>query len=459
MATSMHAASHALTIALAVAQFRRGEPVDNTVTPICLACNNFQKPGKKLLQCSACKVALYCDQKCAAMDWKGTRALSGQKHDSHKEVCKEIKAANVRTPEMRAIAKQFPWARQERDGTFGFTIFQAAQGLLGSGREFGWWTRIPCCADASRYVWGFLLLEDEHLREDKGWKLPEEHVPWLDFAFGLATPPKAPPPAEQSWEMYYAWRGLPLQSPAVLLLHWPLSIYRLLHLLGLTSKQSTERRHLTVHLLGIEREIDFLPIFGELALLLPNTDLDLVIFGPGVANLLEKATAYPSCLASRPFVYTYRAPKASGAGTIRIELSRAGAFYDGTNISALRREKPDALLALNAGLATYAEWRPVVLASRALGIPFAVTDYSEASLRSDIRLLFRQLPVLYRTMWPAIELSAAEQERVREMAKAEYPIEMNPFMYPGPRPQAVHAGPNSFNGFTFVVTPGGRVGC
>ncbi|GLB39896.1 putative MYND finger [Lyophyllum shimeji] len=444
MATAMHAALHAQQIAEQVKAFRRGLPVDSTVDPVCLNCQRQQEPGKKLLRCSECKVARYCDQKCATADW----------NVGHREMCKDMREAILKLGAMQAIAEQFPWAKQEHDGTFDFSILLASKSLLGSGREFGWWTRTPCCADRSRYVWGFQLLEEDHLTDDMGWRLRREHLPWLDFAAGQATPPRVPPPLDHSWSKYYEWRGLPLDSPAALLLHWPLTVYRLLHLLGLASAYPQGRRHLTVHLLGVEREIDFVPVFGELALLFPNTDLDLVFFGPGVAKLLEKAHSNHSCLASRPFVYMYKAPKVSGSGTIRIELSRSGAFYDGANMSSLRKQRPDAIIALDAGLCAYPEWRSVIFASRALAIPFAVTDYNEVSLRGDVKLLFRKLPLMPTVYWPTVELTGPERERIIDMCGAEYPIELNPFMHPGPRPQIVHGGPNSFNAYTLVVTPG-----
>jgi hypothetical protein len=215
---------------------------------------------------------------CAAAGWKGTLNENGQQQESHRAVCNEMKVfalpfhifaesvmiseqtVNLKRPEMQAIAEQFPWARQETDGTFAFDIFLASQGLVGSGREFGYWTKQPCCADKSRYVWGFMLLQNEHLKDGNGWKLPDEQIPWLDFAPGRSTPPKFPPPLEHTWSKYYEWRGLPMESPAALLLHWPLTVYRLLHLLGLASAHSSERRHLTVYLLGIEKEVDFLPL-------------------------------------------------------------------------------------------------------------------------------------------------------------------------------------------------------
>ncbi|KAG6910469.1 hypothetical protein DXG01_010394 [Tephrocybe rancida] len=356
---------------------------------------------------------------------------------------------------MHAIAKQFPWAKPQKDGTYGFMIFRASCNLLGSGREFGWWTQEPCCGDKSRYISGFHLLEEEHLSDSAGWILPPAQTPWLDFTFGLGKPPTSPPPTEHSWSEYYQWRGLPLSSPAALLLHWPLSVYRLLHLLGFAAQRPPKRRFLTVYLLGIETEVNFLPIFGELALLLPNTDLDLVLFGTGVSTLLAKAVSKPFCLASRPFAYTYKAPEESGGGSIRIELSRCGPYYEASNLSALRREKPDALVALNAGLSTYDEWLQVYFASRALAIPFGVTEYGEVSLSVDIVNL-RQLPFAGMTRFSHWALTPEERSRIAATPNATFPIEMNPFMYPGPRAQAVQSGPTSYNGYTFVVTPGAR---
>ena len=162
---------------------------------------------------------------------------------------------------MQAIAKQFPWARQQSDGTFSFVALKGSKNILGTGAEFGWWTEEPCCNDRSTYTWGFRLLEDQHLRERDGWKLPDNHIPWLDFGLSGTVPPKAPAQFEHNWKGYYAWRGLPIESPAALLLHWPLTAFRLLSLLGFVpSPPPSERRQLTVYLLGVEKELDFVPM-------------------------------------------------------------------------------------------------------------------------------------------------------------------------------------------------------
>ena len=82
---------------------------------------------------------------------------------------------------------------------------------------------------------------------------PKNEVPCLAFIQGRRAP-SFPPTFEHNWTSYYEWRGLPHKSPAALLLHWLLSIYRLLYLLGFISSEGdgSERRKLNIHCLGVE---------------------------------------------------------------------------------------------------------------------------------------------------------------------------------------------------------------
>lgn len=164
---------------------------------------------------------------------------------------------------MQAIAKQFPWARQTYDGSYTFDRYRDTRGLFGCGSDYGWWTEAPCsCENELDYMWGTQLLEDEHIDERQGWKLPDDEIPWLDFESTDLPPPPTPPNFEHTWTSYYKWRGLPMHSPAALLLHWPLSVYRLLHQLHcIPSEIPLERRRLTVHLLSVEKELDVLPMY------------------------------------------------------------------------------------------------------------------------------------------------------------------------------------------------------
>lgn len=374
---------------------------------------------------------------------------------------------------MQAIARQFPWMRQTYDGSSTCDRYRDSRGLFGCGTNYGWWTTPPCsCDDDVDYISGMQLLEDEPREERQGWLLPDDEIPWLDFESMDIAPPTAPPNFEHDWTSYYEWRGLPLRSPAALLLHWPLSTYRLLCQLNcIPSDIPMQRRRLTVHLLGVTRELDLLPLyeafylselfyvnllhdsFGELALLIPNTDIELVMFGSGVFRVLMEAENDEDCIASQPYAYTYTAPDASGGSTIKISLSDAGPIWGDQEIH-IPSKRPDAMIALDANFDGCGQWQLALLASRAYNIPFAVTESQEVNIDFSMSAL-RELPAARKTMWAWVDLNEEEEKRIRKTATKTYTWGLNPFMCPGPKPQALGGGPMASNGFEFIITTGG----
>jgi hypothetical protein len=120
--------------------------------------------------------------------------------------------------------------------------------------------------------------------------------------------------------------------------------------------------------------------FGELALLFPNTDIDIVMFGPPAYNLTRQAK--PSAIAAQKYAYEFRSPEQCGSGSIRIQLYKESAIWDPIDILS-RKMIPDALIGLNAGMSAFATWRPLFSTSRALSIPFAITKYGRISLVED----------------------------------------------------------------------------
>lgn len=166
--------------------------------------------------------------------------------------------------EFQTILKQFPWARINKSGAFNFELALAMHHLLGSGPNFGWWAmeepdtsltlaKVFAHGRLPTSNWGSILLSNKYFDEESGWKLPANEIPWLTFSQGREAP-SFPPVFEHNWASYYKWRGLPLKSPAALLLHWPLSVYRLLYLLGFVSSEEGggKRRKLNIHQLGVE---------------------------------------------------------------------------------------------------------------------------------------------------------------------------------------------------------------
>ena len=108
------------------------------------------------------------------------------------------------------------------------------------------------------------------------------------------------------WGAYYAARSIDADSPLALLMHFVCSLYYCVHLLlpellerpgPILSTTEPEPEPepepvvaavdggapwVVIHYLGPEKELDSLPLFGELGLLLPQIRIRLVMVGPEV---------------------------------------------------------------------------------------------------------------------------------------------------------------------------------
>jgi hypothetical protein len=95
--------------------------------------------------------------------------------------------------------------------------------------------------------------------------------------------------------------------------------------------------------------------FSELALLLPNTDITLIIFGKAGCDLVQKAKQeHPRSLATKDIVWSYKAPKKCGGGSIKIKIYTAAETWTRDVVSPTKF--PDVIIACNAGLLSYDSW-------------------------------------------------------------------------------------------------------
>ena len=187
----------------------------------------------------------------------------------------------LRVPEVRATLKLFPWGKLESDGTFAESLIRAYFGVLGA-EDHGYWSEAggsaphqpqpntmgnhdsPFCVDAVEgYQDGYLLLLDRHLDDKAGWKLEDRLIPRLHFEPGR-EPLIGSSANVVDWKSWYQWRSLPFDSPAALLMHYPLTVYHLLvNVLKVTSPSrgsSGSRQMLGIHYLGAEVELNMLPL-------------------------------------------------------------------------------------------------------------------------------------------------------------------------------------------------------
>jgi hypothetical protein len=134
-------------------------------------------------------------------------------------------------------------------------------------------------------------------------------------------------------------------------------------------------------------------------------------------------------------VFSYTAPKECGEGAISIFLHGASptwTYQEQVGPRSPYGGTPDALVACNAGLSSYPEWRPVIQAAHSYEIPFASTEYAEQSAEDQQK----SFPMM---IGPTV------------MTRKEYPVAVNPFQRPGQRPIPMYRLPNTVNGFTVVV--------
>ncbi|KAJ6583785.1 hypothetical protein B0H10DRAFT_2096488 [Mycena sp. CBHHK59/15] len=449
------------------------ESFDFSSTVSCMQCGDLIEGKLKI--CSACKSAIYCSQKCATDAWKLRKVPNAQ---THKELCEDNKRHMLKVPNVSAILLQFPWGRIEKDGTFNVDVARGRFRVLG-GKGFGFWSHrggpiahlltgsmVAEMAKVYDYLDGTALLDAKHLTDRDGWKLEPELIPFYNFS-SLWAPPRLAVKAEiKDWDSWYSWRRLPKESPAALLLHYPMSIYWLLvdTLRVANPKAGTSdgaRVPLNVQYIGAEVELNFLPLFSELALLLPYTDIKIVMFGQAVHAIVTKAKeSHPKGLAAQASptspVYLYNAPEECGSGRIQIFLHGTADHWVPADADPKLSTygKPDAIVSPNAGLGSYPAWHPVIAYVHATETPFGVTEYAEQSCETQ-RLMFprlleseARLPGSVTGRGPATP--GREACRHAAFKQWDYKIELNPFQRPGQRPVPTKL-PNVPNGFTIRV--------
>ena len=176
----------------------------------------------------------------------------------------------------RSQTEQFPWGRIDWDGTFSHRVFEARLKVYGPGPQFGFWS-VPVGPEAhdtdeyplpEGYIHGEMMLGTEWPTDIDAWKLVHMNtegdiIPRLSFSEEFPPPPQVEPGQIKDWQSWHAWRGLSLASPAALLMHYPLSIYHILVDVLQVAKGnnvSAGRRALHIHYIGVEKELNQLPM-------------------------------------------------------------------------------------------------------------------------------------------------------------------------------------------------------
>jgi hypothetical protein len=409
--------------------------------------NNVQ-----FITCTTCSAVLYCNESCQARDWDGMGAGPTQPR-SHQEMCDELALARKEFSQDKdkgeALRKGIfsSWADQHHEsGAFFLYEFLARRGLLGQA-NVGFWAMPNYSGgpymeaggkDPSGFMNGQMLLGPSFPSLKDGWtdNLKDSEYPSSD-------PPETPLPSEgiRNWEEYMQYRNLSTTSIAPLLLTHVLTVYQMLfHDLGFLATTSTngkkKKKKRSVYLLGVEVELNQIPLFAELAFLLPGIDLTLRMVSPAAKGLCEEAEKYPKCIiAQNPdnIVLDFRAPLLhAGGGRVRIQLVEESEYFadltDGKSMAA------DAVLGLNAGLATYSAWIPTMRKILVCGMPFCFSDQTKLGLRQA------------QVLWFPKEVVGDFQS----ITVPDLEIKLNPFHGVVSRDVAAVHVPNLSNGYILV---------
>ncbi|XP_049716422.1 zinc finger MYND domain-containing protein 15 isoform X5 [Elephas maximus indicus] len=201
-------------------------------------------------------------------------------------------------------------------------------------------------------------------------------------------PPVPPDPPRSlfvspgSWQDYYTWRGLSLDSPMAVLLTYPLTVYYVItHLvpqsfpeLNIQNKQS-----LKIHVVEAGKEFDLVMVFWELLVLLPHVALELQFVGDDLPPESDQ----------QHFTLQRDGPEVSvrPASGVSARLSSGTKEKGGRRdlqikVSArpyhlLQGPKPDLVIGFNSGFGLKDTWLSSLPRLQSLRVPAFFTESSE----------------------------------------------------------------------------------
>ncbi|KAB0388823.1 hypothetical protein E2I00_016035, partial [Balaenoptera physalus] len=182
------------------------------------------------------------------------------------------------------------------------------------------------------------------------------------------VPPHPPRGLFGSWQDYYTWRGLSLDSPMAVLLTYPLTVYYVITHLSLK-----------IHVVEAGKEFDLIMVFWELLVLLPHVALELQFVGDSLPpesdqqhftlqrDDLEVSVRPGSGVSARLSSGT---KEKGGRRDLQIKVS-ARPYH------LLQGPKPDLVIGFNSGFGLKDTWLSSLPRLQSLRVPAFFTESSE----------------------------------------------------------------------------------
>lgn len=339
-------------------------------SPLCLHC---RKPTNDL--CDVCEGA-YFHQECKELGW------------SHRCVCKIWKMYTGRRNSLSSFP--FPWHLsltnrecQISDHPYECYLMNDLKVLQYTDKEnsVNWWSTEQSGWKGGRSKSAERVDITQRLSFLHGFGLDESLIP-LECRVtdedcersGVLRDPDSKIIKLESWEQYYKLRNIPLESHVALLMTFPLTIHYAFSKYGevpITVSRML-KRPMRVHVVGVEKELNFLDLFKEVGYLLPShLQIELVFIiredmQPHKCNYLLK----------------------NGSRGMKLEMTenltlivQAGTYNETLDPNFdCGSGPPDMIIALNAGLFAYESWRSVIgFLDSNRGVVGVFTDYNEHS--------------------------------------------------------------------------------
>ncbi|GAB2280372.1 hypothetical protein Dimus_015007 [Dionaea muscipula] len=190
-----------------------------------------------------------------------------------------------------------------------------------------------------------------------------------------------------SWKEYYEWRGLPLESPIAILLHWPLTLYHAIQLVSWRRMSAGSSHHIIIHYLGPEKELFQLAVFAELHVLLPSCQVHIDFVGPAIPQQRDgeriSLDRYAHCDDGD---CECKLPAKRGSPAVTLQLFK-GFYHDRFRDMVKDSSFPDLIIAANAGIAAYPSWLPTIELIKGLDVPAVFSDFCEEAAHLAARCL------------------------------------------------------------------------
>ncbi|KAL2919138.1 hypothetical protein HK105_201411 [Polyrhizophydium stewartii] len=319
-------------------------------------CFNCKKEIEtKPSQCSACKAVIYCSGECSKKSWP-----------EHKMLCAGFKRQMSHVEEYKLHSFPFSFYTAKAPlANYNLVPYLNQQGYHNIGvfrRLCGCYNQVPCGEIGAQTLAEIQQENASAQRKFEYMGLPQELYP-------LAKPLPADVDVSSidSWESLFKARGWQLDSPAAFVLDIPMTVWFLANKFALKNNPAPaddKPREITIHLIGVEIEADYVQLFEALLPMFPNTHVALHMIGPAISKRIQPQ--------HRTLALRSEASKASLFMTLNSDFYREK-YVDGTGfpdkppvpeqfhkLFNFGTGKPDLVIALNANVLSDPNWRECI---------------------------------------------------------------------------------------------------